>query len=102
MADRIQLRRDTAVNWAATNPILSSGEPGYDITNGILKVGDAVTAWNDLQPYSAFEITFGAKASSSDAGTLFQMAIDDDYLYICVSAGSAGNAKWKRCLLFLT
>lgn len=100
MADRIQLRRDTATNWSNVNPILSSGEPGYDITNSILKIGNAVDHWNDLVAYSAFNITFGAKSSASDAGDLFQMAIDDDYLYICVLAGTAGNAKWKRTVLF--
>jgi hypothetical protein len=26
---RIQLRRDTADNWTATNPILAEGEIGY-------------------------------------------------------------------------
>lgn len=28
MAVKFQLRRDTAANWTANNPILSEGEPG--------------------------------------------------------------------------
>ena len=48
MATRIQLRRDTAVNWASTNPVLSLGEPGVEIDTHNMKVGDGVTAWNDL------------------------------------------------------
>ena len=48
MANRIQLRRDTAVNWTRENPILSQGEPGYDLTANKLKVGDGVTAWTEL------------------------------------------------------
>jgi Major tropism determinant N-terminal domain len=48
MANRIQLRRDTAANWTRENPILSQGEPGFDLTENKLKVGDGVTAWADL------------------------------------------------------
>jgi hypothetical protein len=48
MANRIQLRRDTAANWTRENPILSQGEPGYDLTANKLKVGDGVTAWAEL------------------------------------------------------
>lgn len=48
MATRIQLRRDTAANWASENPILAEGEIGIDLTNNAFKIGDALTAWNDL------------------------------------------------------
>ena len=51
---RIFLRRDTAANWSVTSPnpiILSEGEPGFDTTNQILKIGDGVTAWNDLAQF---------------------------------------------------
>lgn len=51
MPSRIQLRRDTAANWTAINPVLALGEPGLDTTIDLLKYGDGVTAWNDL-PYS--------------------------------------------------
>ena len=52
--DRIQLRRDTAANWRAHNPILLEGEPGYEIDTKLRKIGDGVNAWNDL-PYLAAE-----------------------------------------------
>lgn len=45
MADRIQLRRDTAANWTSTNPTLSQGEIGYETDTGKLKIGDGATAW---------------------------------------------------------
>jgi hypothetical protein len=53
MANKIQLRRDTALNWTNTNPILSQGEPGYETDTGKIKYGDGVTEWNDLD-YSGF------------------------------------------------
>lgn len=43
-----KLKRGTAVQWSATNPVLLDGEPGWDKTNFILKLGDGVTAWSAL------------------------------------------------------
>jgi hypothetical protein len=48
MAFRIQIRRDTSVNWQASNPILLQGEFGLDLTTNCLKIGDGVNPWNDL------------------------------------------------------
>ena len=48
---RIFLRRDTAANWSSENPVLSEGEPGFDTTNQILKVGNGTTAWNSLSQF---------------------------------------------------
>ena len=48
MATIIQLRRDTAANWTANNPVLADGEPGLEKDTGKEKIGDGVTAWNSL------------------------------------------------------
>ena len=48
MTTRIKLRRDTAANWSANNPILALGEPGLDTTNNSVKYGDGITHWNSL------------------------------------------------------
>lgn len=50
MADRIQLRRDLANVWSATNPVLSDGEPGVERDTGRMKIGNGTTPWNGL-PY---------------------------------------------------
>lgn len=47
---RFQLRGDTAENWANKNPKLLKNEPGYDMTNNRLKLGNGIDSWNDL-PY---------------------------------------------------
>lgn len=44
----ILIRQDTAANWSSKNPVLKAGEWGYDTTNKIVKLGDGVTAWNNL------------------------------------------------------
>jgi len=48
----INLRRGSATAWSGVNPVLSSGEPGYDFTNKILKIGDGSTPWNSLSNHS--------------------------------------------------
>jgi hypothetical protein len=55
MAKQIQIRRDTAANWTAANPVLAQGEIGIELdglgTSTVLqKIGDGVTAWDSL-PY---------------------------------------------------
>lgn len=50
MADKIQFRRDTSANWSSTNPVLSQGELGLDLTTLQYKIGDGSAAWNSL-PY---------------------------------------------------
>ena len=44
----ITLRKGTATQWNVSNPILALGEPGFDTTNGVLKIGDGVQTWNNL------------------------------------------------------
>lgn len=50
----ITLRKGTASQWSDSNPILASGEPGYDITNNIIKIGDGVTQWNNLSNHKHY------------------------------------------------
>lgn len=45
---QIQFRRGTAAQWSATNPVLSSGELGYETDTGNFKIGNGSTAWNSL------------------------------------------------------
>lgn len=47
-----KLKRGSAVQWAEVNPILGLGEPGFVYDLNLLKIGNGVTAWNDL-PYLA-------------------------------------------------
>jgi hypothetical protein len=71
MATKIQLRRDTTVNWAAGNPVLAEGEIGIDLTLNRMKVGDGAKTWA-LLPYTAgdgaFFIRTGTVLSPATAG----------------------------------
>lgn len=42
---KIQIRRDTAANWTAANPILASGELALEVDTRKRKTGDGATAW---------------------------------------------------------
>lgn len=47
MAVKIQLRRGTAAQWTAANPILYEGEFGFETDTRRYKIGNGVHAWND-------------------------------------------------------
>lgn len=50
MATKLQIRRGTAAQWTAKNPVLAQGEPGLETDTGLRKTGDGSTAWVSL-PY---------------------------------------------------
>lgn len=61
MAIKIQLRRGTAAQWTAQNPVLSAGEPGVEVDTSKIKIGDGSTAWNSLL-YATGSVTAAATA----------------------------------------
>ena len=53
---RIRLRRDTAANWTAANPVLLNGEAGIETDTRNFKVGNGVSAWSALSYYIASSV----------------------------------------------
>jgi hypothetical protein len=77
---RFWMRRDTPAAWAAANPTLHDGEIGVELEPSAsptivlrMKIGDGVTAWNDL-PY------FGIGAHPAP--------IEDSLAFFDVSSGN--------------
>lgn len=64
MSVTIQIRRDTAANFTASNPTLGQGEMGKETDTGKYKVGDGATAWNSLA-YNSF---IGAQGATGPQG----------------------------------
>jgi hypothetical protein len=60
---QIQIRRGTAAQWSSANPVLASGEFGYETDTGKFKIGDGTTAWNSIA------VLNGVTASSTDTFT---------------------------------
>lgn len=46
-----QFRKGKSTEWESVNPVLREGEPAYATDIRKHKIGDGVTAWNDL-PYA--------------------------------------------------
>ena len=69
---RVQIaqRKDTAANWTSANPILLSGEFGYETDTKKFKIGDGSTSWNSLAYlYDAKIIAGNTEAEVVDTGS---------------------------------
>lgn len=58
--------------------------------------------FNHTKIATSAQVTTGAKSSATDSGTAGDISITDDYIYFCVQTGTAGNAIWKRSVVFST
>lgn len=81
----IQIKRDTAAAWSSYNPVLAQGEIGEVLSGSPLrmtaqKVGDGITAWNDL-PYTM--------APPATGGYL----VGRDYTTIAAAVAAIGSTK---------
>ena len=94
MIETIQLRRDTAGNWASANPVLADGEEGHETDTGKRKVGDGVTAWASLGYWSPGAAA-GVASFNSRTGTVAPQPGDYAAYYDASGAASAaqGNAE---------
>jgi hypothetical protein len=88
---KIQLRRGTAAEWAAANPILDEGELGFEIDTGINKVGDGLTAYADLPAYATYDQMIAAQQAIED-GTA-QLATFGTQLAAAQNAATTSVAK---------
>lgn len=67
--------------------------------------GDVAThenTYDHTKITTSAQVTTGAKSSATDSGTAGDISITDDYIYFCVQTGTAGNAIWKRSVVFST
>jgi hypothetical protein len=67
---RMQQRRATEAVWATSGYVLADGELGVTTDTGIIKIGDGVNAWSDLDPAfgSSYLPILGTAANSSLLG----------------------------------
>jgi hypothetical protein len=101
MAIRIQIRRDSSVNWTANNPILQVGEFGFDTTVNRFKVGIAsgeTSRWNVLPylnviPSELAELAQDAVESAITAGTGITKSYNDTANTITLAVDSTIASK---------
>jgi hypothetical protein len=83
--DLITFRKGTASQWISANPVLASGEPGYDLTNSILKIGDGVSNWVALSGIGSTSVggssssSVGVRGVISTTGNLTNFAVSGGY-----------------------
>lgn len=78
MSYRILLRRDLSQNWNYNDPVLMSGEPGYEMDTRKFKMGDGQTPWSQLPYYCG--ITGPAGADSTTPGATGPTGATGGYL----------------------
>ncbi|WLW36924.1 structural protein [Synechococcus phage S-8S29] len=87
MANRIQLRRGGAQEWANANPTLAQGEIGIELDTTRIKIGDGVSAWNSLTYERPVE------SNTNTANTLVQRDADGNFSAGTITATLIGNAS---------
>ena len=91
MAVNILLRRGTAAEWTASNPILLEGEVGVETDSKKLKVGDGLTVWASL-PYITLTPSAAASIYATIANPSFTGTVTLDTGVNLVFEGATANA----------
>ena len=78
---RIQLKKDTSEAWRTNNPVLLDGEAGYESDTNLMKVGDGIHRWLELD-----YINSGATAIASTA----------NYAINAGALGGTSAADWAK------
>ena len=69
MASKIQIRRGTAAQWTAANPILIVGELGFETDTNLIKAGNGSTAWTSLAYYTGTPGATGPTGATGPPGS---------------------------------
>jgi hypothetical protein len=100
MAVKLQIRRDTAVNWTTANPLISQGEICFEIDTYKVKIGTGLVHWNDLPDFAATP-TASAFIVNSTAGNETTKAASVAAMKSYVTAQIAANAP-KQVVEYIT
>lgn len=78
-----RLKRGKKEEWNEKNPVLQLAEPGFSYDENLLKVGDGVRPWTELDPVNMAVINRKTKAEFPDIGIshIIYKASDEKRLY---------------------
>lgn len=99
MADKVQLRRDTAARWAQFNPVLSEGEVGYVTDNpNQYKIGDGIHAWNEL-PLRGFDGTLVQETGDDENVVMSQKSVTKELSELKINPYIIFNSDFQSDLI---
>lgn len=89
----LQFKRGTSRAWRKANPVLLSGEPGFEVNTYKMKVGDGRSRWSEL-PY------IGDHSAPKDGKSAYEIWLDaghsgtiDDFLQSLI--GEPGKSTYE-------
>jgi hypothetical protein len=92
----IVFRRGTMDEWKKYNPVPAAGEPCFVLDENVLKIGDGVTAFEDLQPINgaSIEIASDGKSIVLEDDVLKLMGFDAAEVGAQPRKNAEGNIEW--------
>ena len=95
MAARMQQRRGTAAQWTSANPILGSGEIGFETDTSKFKIGNGTSTWSNLTYFANInQILDGAPDLLNTLNEL-AAAINDDPSFFSTISTELGTKQDK-------
>jgi hypothetical protein len=101
MAVKLQIRRDSAANWTAANPLISQGEICFEIDTYKVKIGTGLVNWNDL-PYFAATPSISSFIVNSTAGNETNKAASVNAMKLYVAAQLAALQVPQQVVEYIT
>lgn len=100
MDDLIQLKRKMKASWISSNPILKSGEPGFEKDTFKLKIGDGITPWTEL-PYASGESNSSSRWYADDGVPSNTIGVENDLYLNTLNSDvyQKGVLSWGSALL---
>lgn len=90
-----QLRRDTAANWELFKHIVpKAGEPCFETDTNILKIGDGVKSYGELEPIGGIDISADGKSITLDDGIFKLYGFDAAEVGAQPVVGQDGKLQW--------
>lgn len=93
-----RFKRGTAEAWARHNPVLDTGEPGFEIDTNRLKVGNGKKAWLDLPYINSTEYSLSPDEDSlviNEDNKLMLYGYNNASINSIPMKNAEGKIEWK-------